>query len=101
MKLTIGKKLLCGFTFVLLLLVIESVVSIRVISSTKKSYKHLIDENVNNALMAQELENHYLQQSDSVKSYLLTGDKNYLNLYDKHAQQTNKMINHHDESIYE
>ena len=35
-----------------------------------------------------------MQQSDSVKSYLLTGDSNYLTLYDQHAQQTNKMIDH-------
>ena len=94
MKLTIGKKLLFGFAFVLLLLVIESVVSISVINSTKESYKHLMDENVNNALLTKDLESHYLQQSDSVKSYLLTGDSNYLTLYDQHAQQTNKMINH-------
>ena len=94
MKLTIGKKLLCGFAFVLLLLVIESVVSISVINSAKESYKHLMDENVNNSLLAKDLENHYLQQSDSVKSYLLTGDSEYISLYEEHAQQTNKMINH-------
>ena len=76
MKLTIGKKLLGGFLFVLALLVIESLVSNSVINSTKESYNQLIDTNVNNALLAKDLEKTHLQQADAVKSYLLTGDTN-------------------------
>ena len=94
MKLTIGKKLLGGFSFVLLLLVIESVVSNSVINSTKESYNQLIDTNVNNALLAKDLEKTHLQQSDAVKSYLLTGDDQYLSQFEEYAQKTNKMIDH-------
>lgn len=94
MKLTIGKKLLCGFIFVLLLLVIESVTSNRVISFTEKSYNQLIDENMRNAILAQELANDYIRQSDAVNSYLLTGDDTYFYQYRKYAQKANKTINH-------
>lgn len=94
MKLTIGKKLLCGFIFVLLLLVIESVTSNRVISFTEKSYNQLIDENMRNAILAQELANDYIRQSDAVNSYLLTGDNTYFYQYIKYAQKANKTINH-------
>ena len=92
MKLTIGKKLLGGFLFVLALLVIESLVSNSVINSTKESYNQLIDTNVNNALLAKDLEKTHLQQADAVKSYLLTGDDQYLSQFEEFSQKTNKMI---------
>ena len=57
MRLTIGKKLLGGFLVILILLVIGSVVSNNKISVTDESYKQLIDENVENAMLAKELEN--------------------------------------------
>ena len=71
MKLTIGKKLLGGFIFALLLLSFESAVSIKLISSTEESYKHLIDENIENMLMANRLEIAYSNQTGSVKDYLV------------------------------
>ena len=92
MKLTIGKKLLGGFMFVLALLVIESLVSNSVINSTKESYNQLIDTNVNNALLAKDLEKTYLQQANAAKSYLLTGDDQYLSQFEEFSQKTNKMI---------
>lgn len=92
MKLTIGKKLLGGFLFVLALLVVESFVSNSVINSTKESYNQLIQTNVQNALLAKNLENTYLQQADAVNSYLLTGDSQYLTHYEEYSQKTNQMI---------
>lgn len=93
MKLTIGKKLLGGFLFVLALLVIESFVSNSVINSIKDSYHQLIQTNVQNALLAKDLENTYLQQADAVKSYLLTGDTQYLTQYEEYSHETKQMIN--------
>ena len=101
MKLTIGKKLLGGFLFVLALLVIESLVSNSVINSTKESYNQLIDTNVNNALLAKDLEKTHLQQADTVKSYLLTGDDQYLSQFEEFSQKTNKMIDRHDGNFYD
>jgi hypothetical protein len=60
MKLTIGKKLIGGVIFALLLLSFESIISINLISSTEKSYKHLIDKNTENMLMANHLKMDYL-----------------------------------------
>ena len=94
MKLTIGKKLIGGFVFALLLLSFESAVSIKLISSTEESYKHLIDENIENMLRANRLEIAYSNQTGSVKDYLLTGDPFYLSQYEENAQKVNTMIAH-------
>ncbi len=94
MKLTIGKKLIGGFIFALLLLSFESAVSIKLISSTEESYKHLIDENIENMLRANRLEIAYSNQTGSVKDYLLTGDPFYLSQYEENAQKVNTMIAH-------
>ncbi|MCQ6274197.1 diguanylate cyclase [Bacillus sp. V3B] len=94
MKLTIGKKLLGGFLFVLILLVIESVVSNNLISSTEESYKQLIDENIENVLLANSLESDHLKQSGAVKNYLLTGDPTYLSQYEEYKGKVNKTIDH-------
>ena len=92
MKLTIGKKLLGGFILATILLSLECIVAISLISSTEESYKKLIDENIENMLMANRLENYYFEQSGSVKSYLLTGDPDYLSQYEENAQKVDTMI---------
>ena len=92
MELTIGKKLLGGFLFVLILLVIESAISNSLISSTEESYKRLIDENIENVLLANGLEDDHLKQSGAVKNYLLTGDTIYLSQYEAYAQKAHKTI---------
>ena len=99
MKLTIGKKLIGGFIFALLLLSFESVVSIKLISSTEESYKHLIDENIENMLRANRLEITYSNQTGSVKDYLLTGDPFYLSQYKENAQKVNTMIASYVENL--
>ena len=73
MRLTIGKKLLGGFLVILILLVIGSVVSNNKISFTDESYKQLIDENVENAMLAKELENLYLNQSNAIQKLFING----------------------------
>ena len=92
MKITISKKLLGGFIVAIILLSLECIVAIRLISSTEQSYKKLIDENIENMLMANRLENYYFEQSGSVKSYLLTGDPDYLSQYEEKAQKVDMMI---------
>ena len=92
MKITIGKKLLGGFILATILLSLECIVAISLISSTEETYKKLIDENIENMLMANRLENAYFEQSGSVKSYLLTGDPDYLSQYEEKAQKVDTMI---------
>ncbi len=93
MKITIGKKLLGGFVFVLILLVIESVVSNNGIISTQQSYKKLLDENMGNVMLAHELDNYYIKQSDAVRSYILTGDEAYRSQFEKYVQKSKNTIN--------
>ena len=94
MKLTIGKKLLGGVILAVLFISFESIVSINLISSTEESYKHLIDKNIENMLLANRLEIDYYNQTGSVKNYLLTGDPFYLSQYEDYAQKVNTMIGH-------
>lgn len=92
MKVTIGKKLFGGFLFILLLLIIESIVFNRSISFTESSYKQLINKNLDNAMLAQHLENTYLIEASAVRNFLLTNDETYISQYNKHIQDAHKTI---------
>lgn len=92
MKLTIGKKLLSGFMFALMLIIFEGALFNSLITSTEKSYQKLINENIENMLLANRLENDYLIQSNAVKNYLLTGDTIYLAQYKEHSQRVNALL---------
>ncbi|WP_394233305.1 methyl-accepting chemotaxis protein [Niallia oryzisoli] len=92
MGLTIGKKLLAGFLFILLLLVIGSFISINRISFTEHTYKQLIEENVENAMFAKDLQILYFDQSNAIKNYLLTGDKTYVAQYDEYLAQAKETL---------
>lgn len=94
MKRTIGKKLLIGFMFVLLLLIIESVTSISAINLTEESNKQLIDGNMRNMMLAHDLVINHISQSDSINNYLLTGDKIYLFEYKEYAKKASNTIQH-------
>ena len=54
--------------------------------------KQLIDENVESAMLAKDLENLYLNQSNAVRSYLLTGDESYLSQYEESSKKANDTI---------
>lgn len=86
MRFTIRKKLLVGFLGILVLLAIGSGISIDRISFTDESYKQLIVENVENAMFAKDLNMLYLNQTSSIKSYLLTGNEDYIAQYQNDYQ---------------
>lgn len=92
MGLTIGKKLLTGFLLILGLLIIGNFISINRISFTDQTYRQLIEENVENAMYAKELEALYLNQTNSVKSYLLTGDETYITQYEEYLAKADDTI---------
>ena len=52
----------------------------------------MIEENVENAMYAKELEALYLNQTNTVKSYLLTGDETYITQYEEYLEKANETI---------
>ena len=62
MRITIGTKLLGGFLIILVLLAVGSVISNDRISFTDQSYKQLINENVESAMLAKDLQTLYLNE---------------------------------------
>jgi methyl-accepting chemotaxis protein len=92
-KISIGKKLLGGFLFVLILLAIGSGVSNNRISHIDKTYQGLITGNVAKAMMAKDLDIYYINQSNSIKNYLLTGNDQFLVQYETNADAATKTIN--------
>ena len=78
---------------ILILLAIGSVISNNRISFTDQSYKQLINENVENAMLAKDLQTLYLNQSNAVQGYLLTGNDEYIAQYEENLQKANDTIN--------
>ena len=93
MKISIRKQLLGGFLFILILLAIGSVVSNNRISHIDQTYQELITGNVEKAMMAKELDIYYINQSNSIKNYLLTGNDQFLVQYETNADAATKTIN--------
>lgn len=78
--------------FILLLLVISSFISINRISFTENTYKQLIVENVENAMLAKDLQILYFDQSTAIKNYLLTGDETYISQYEEYLSQASETL---------
>ena len=93
MKISIRKKLLGGFLFILILLAIGSGVSNNRISHIDQTYQGLITGNVEKAMMAKDLDIYYINQSNSIKNYLLTGNEQFLVQYETNADEATKTIN--------
>lgn len=93
MRISIGTRLLSGFLLILILLAIGSIVSSNRISNIDKTYEVLITGNVEKAMMAKNLDISYSNQSNSMKNYLLTGNDQYLDQYEKYADEASKTIN--------
>ena len=100
MRITIAKKLLGGFLLILILLLIESIISSNTISNTEESYEQLLQKNVESAILAQNLENVYLKETNTVRNYLLTGDESYIDIYKEHVVEAAKLMEQLD-NIYE
>ena len=93
MRISIGKKLLGGFLLILILLVIGSTVSNNRISHIDNIYQELITGNVEKAMMAKDLDIYYINQSISIKNYLLTGNDQFLDQYQTYAEEATKTLN--------
>lgn len=92
MKISISNKLLLGFVAVLLLMVIGTLISMNRISYTDESYKKLINENIENAMAAKDLDALYSNQVESITNYLLTGSDSYIESFEENLQLANDTI---------
>ncbi|WP_342505822.1 methyl-accepting chemotaxis protein [Sporosarcina sp. FSL K6-2383] len=78
MRWTINKKLLGGFTAVLLLLIISIGISFTQITSLRDSYTDLIDDKAMKAVEIKELQVAVKQEMITMRGYLLSGDSKSL-----------------------
>ena len=62
------------------------------IQFTDETYKGLINENVESAMLAKNLQVLYSGESNAIKTYLLTGDEAYISQYDDYLLKANKTI---------
>ena len=92
MRITLGKKIFGGFFIILLLLAVGSMISSNRIHFTDETYKGLINENVESAMLAKNLQVLYLGESNAIKNYLLTGDEVYISQYDDYLLKANETI---------
>ena len=92
MRITLGKKIFGGFFIILLLLAVGSMISSNRIHFTDETYKGLINENVESAMLAKNLQVLYLGESNAIKNYLLTGHEAYISQYDDYLLKANETI---------
>lgn len=92
MRITLGKKIFGGFFIILLLLAVGSMISSNRIHFTDETYKVLINDNVESAMFAKDLQALYLGESNAIKNYLLTGDEAYISQYDDYLIKANETI---------
>lgn len=81
MKWTINKKLLSGFSAVLLLLVIMTGISFSQITAVNKSYADLVEDKAKKAVEIRELQVAVKQETIEVRGYLISGDDQSLQDY--------------------
>ena len=92
MRITLTKRIFGGFFIILLLLAVGSMISSNRIHFTDETYKGLINENVESAMLAKNLQVLYLGESNAIKNYLLTRDEAYISRYDDYLVKANETI---------
>ncbi|MBS4174096.1 methyl-accepting chemotaxis protein [Bacillus sp. FJAT-49736] len=95
MKMTIKKKIILGFSSVILLLCILAGMSYFQLTNVNKTYDNLINVTSKKVNLANQLETLFYKQSSSIRGYLLTGSPTYYNQYqvaNDHYQDTMKKL---------
>lgn len=87
MKMSIFKKLLGGFSFVLLLLVIIATISNVKIADIDNMYKELLDNHVSKIVEVKNLKIDVMNESNAINNYLLTGENNYIDGYHQSVKE--------------
>ena len=77
---------------ILILLLVESIISSNTISKTEQSYEKLLQKNVESAMLAQNLENVYLKEVNTIRGYLLTGDDAYIAVFEEQVAEAKKIM---------
>ncbi|MGE5701244.1 MAG: methyl-accepting chemotaxis protein [Clostridia bacterium] len=92
MTLTIGKKLVSAFLSIAFLLTIVAGISYYYLSEVDTSYTDLTDRRAVILSNSQKLQVQAIKQSNSLRGYLLTEDKQFLDSLDSAYQQMNQLI---------
>lgn len=92
MQLSIFKKLLGGFAFVLLLLGIIASISNIKIADIDGIYTDLLDNRVSKIVEAKDLKVAVMNESSAINNYLLTGEKNYYNGYQQSVKDFDQLL---------
>jgi methyl-accepting chemotaxis protein len=90
MRLTVRKKLTGGFLIILLLLGIVVGIGNYQINSLTKSYSNILDNRVQKVNLVKDLQENTQEQFNSIRAYLLTGQKGYLDSYDDSVKAYDK-----------
>lgn len=84
---SINKKLLSGFSAVLLLLGIVASIAVYQLSFINSTYSTLLDTRVTRMLMIEQLRYLSTEQLKSIRGYLITGDGSSIQAYEKAKNQ--------------
>ncbi len=92
---TVRKKMLLGFTVILLLLMTSVGIGYAELSSADRTYSRLIDDQVQEMIWVEDLQGAVKQKITSMRGYLIVGDKRALDEYnqanEKYAIYFNKL----------
>ncbi|SOC11487.1 methyl-accepting chemotaxis protein [Ureibacillus xyleni] len=86
MRFTIRKKLLLGFSSILVLLLIIGILSKSIIKNMNEEYTFLIDDRIHKVTLLKELTTSHLEQSLGIRGYFVYGTEESIEDFDK-AQQ--------------
>lgn len=97
MKMTIKKKLYGGFSIVLVLLIIISLISYFMTSKVSRVYNELINEHTAVVSLVKDLKNAIGDEQASASTFLVTGDleylENYQNAFNSYNESSKKLKN--------
>lgn len=89
---TVSKKLYFGFISVLLLLVGNAIFANYEITSLDRTYSQILDDRPTKMVEAKTILEQTVQQTSSIRGYLLTGDSTYLESYENSRANFEKSL---------
>lgn len=92
MKMSIFKKLIGGFSFVLLLLCIIAAISNVKIATIDGIYTELLDNRVKKIVEVKDLKIDVMNETNAINNYLLTGQETYLDNYRQSVKEFNQLL---------
>ena len=101
MRLTIYKKMMLGFSAIILIMFIASLYVVMALHAVTRSAKNTLTSNVQAVDMAKQLKVILYDESESAQKYLLTRDGNYLTLFIGASSEFKEKINLLQDLLYD